>query len=105
MIEPRAEGLIAGLIVIGNAENELLRNQVRRLRWLATTATLALPAFEKPSVLERRGQLLSRTFIRFVVPLAGPGQHHADNVMKIVGPDRVKTEGLGVRGWEMGVGE
>ena len=91
MIEPRAEGVIAGLIMIRNAENELLRKQVRRRSWLAATATLALPAFEKPSVLECRGQLLSRTFIRFVVTLAGPGEHHADDMMKIVGPNCVQT--------------
>ena len=54
MIEPRAEGVIAGLIVIRNAENELLRKQNRRC-WLVTTATVPLPALEEPTVLERCG--------------------------------------------------
>src|SRR4029450_13075949 len=91
MIESRTEGVIAGLVVIRNAENELVRKQARRCCWLATTAMLPLPALEKPAVLERRGQLIRRAFIRFVVTLAGPGEHHADDMMKIVCPDRVQT--------------
>ena len=91
LVEPRAESVIAGLIVIRDAENELLREQVRCCCWFVTTATLTLPALEKPAVLECRGQLLRRAFIRFVVTLAGPGEHHADDMMKIVCPHRVQT--------------
>ena len=100
MVKPRAESVIAGLIVIRDAENELLREQVRCCRCrFTTTATLTLLAFEKPAVIEYRGQFLGRAFIGFVVTLASPGEHDPDDMVKIVCPDRVQTHSTPF-GWQ-----
>ena len=42
-------------------------------------------------MLERRGQLLDRAFIGFVVTLADPGEHDPDDMVKIIRPDRVEA--------------
>ena len=98
MIEARAESVIAGLIVIRDAENELLREQLQCCSRLAKTATPALPALEKPAVLEGRGQLINCALIRFVVTLAGPSEHDSDDMVKIIRPDRVAGPFHPVRG-------
>ena len=41
-------------------------------------------------MLERRSQFLDRAIIKFVVTLAGPGEHDPDDMMKIVRPNRVQ---------------
>ncbi len=99
LAKPRPESMIPDLVMIRDAKDERLRWQLSRLRGLIVVAADAGFALEKPTMFKRGGKLVDRPLIWAVITFARAGQHHPDDVVKVVRPDGVEADSIFLR-WE-----
>src|SRR5690349_1230623 len=103
MLKPLAQRPVADLIVILDAVHKARQRQIVGRRAARPPKMTGGLANIKPALPQRRRQIRGAAAVILVVALALVGQRNPQLVMKIVGPDRVEAEVLGVGGWGLGV--